>query len=220
MRAGLLSAVTLAVLLLSSSRLAGKVMPAPQSQPVPAAASQPAAPSAPASQPLTLYAVFRLTFTEEYDDLIADAAEDWHLDPFLFRALLDEESGRGKRLINPDSGAPGIPQFVHVGIQGLNRIRCLRLHQRIKCQLGDDEFTRAKAFIPEESIPAAAELLSHLMGRWGWRGVAHYNGNTHKWEFAKRVYRKARLYRLQSGLPPADHPRPRPPTPRPLVATS
>lgn len=217
MRAGLLVA-TVALSLLSSGKLAGKVMPAPHSQPAPASQSTTA--PTPASQPLTLYDVYRLTHTEQFDDLIVDAAQEWNLDPFLFRALLDEESGRGKRLINRTSGAAGIPQFVRRGIRGLNEIRCLRLYKRLKCDLGDDKFTRAKAFIPEEAIPASAELLSYLLSRWGWSGVAHYNGNTWKWGFAKRVYRKARLYRLQSGLPPMDRLRPRPSLLRPLVATS
>jgi hypothetical protein len=155
-----------------------------------------------ASRPVSVYAAYQITQEDEHDELIVDAAETWGLDPFLFKALLWEESGVCRKRINPDSGAAGCGQFTRTGIKGLNTIRCLRLHKRTTCDLGDEEFTREKALDPEEAIPAAAELLSWLIDRWGWSAVAHYNGNKWKWAFSKRVFRTADRYRTMAGLPP------------------
>lgn len=162
-------------------------------------------PEAPATQPssVTIYQAFDLTQTDEFDPLISQAAEDWRLDPFLLKGLLFEESGLNPKIRNKTSYAAGIAQFTTGGIRGMNVIRCQRMYQSYRCDLGDDEFTRTKAYDPEEAIPAAAELLSYLISRWGRDyGVASYNGGRFKHGFARRVIRQTNRYRTLSGLPP------------------
>jgi len=163
-------------------------------------------------RPLTVYEAYQVTQDDEHDDLIVDAARVWHLDPFLLKGLIYEESGGRPGARNPDSGAAGLGQFVKVGIAGLNHIRCLRLYHKFRCDLGDDEFTREKAWDPEEAVPATAELLAYHIGRWGLRvGVESYNGNKWKKPFAQRVLRRTNQLRAMAGLPPLrSHPRPRP----------
>ena len=100
-------------------------------------------PEAPATQPssITIYQAFDLTQTNEFDTLISQAAEDWRLDPFLLKGLLFEESGFNPKIRNKTSYAAGIAQFTKGGIRGMNVIRCRRLQQSYRCDLGDDEFT-------------------------------------------------------------------------------
>jgi soluble lytic murein transglycosylase-like protein len=155
--------------------------------------------SAPSSQPsvrvFSIYEVYQLTQEDEHDPLIVTAAEEWRLDPFLLKGLLYEESRLDPSIINKTSGAAGIAQFTRTGRQGLNRIRRQR-----GC---DDELTYQKSLNPEHAIPASAELLSYLIGRWGRDyGIASYNGGRYKHGFARRVLRQANRYRTLSGLPP------------------
>ena len=80
----------------------------------------------------------------------------------------------------------------------------------MRCSLGAHEYTREKALDPEESIPATAEHLSHLVQRWGvFGGVKWFNGGSRRVAFAHRVIRQANRYRTESGLPPLPGPRAR-----------
>jgi soluble lytic murein transglycosylase-like protein len=152
--------------------------------------------------------IFRMTQDDQYDNLIADASEQWKVDPFILKGLLWEESRLDASIINSKSGAAGIAQFTKTGRVGLTRIRKMR---------GDDEeFTRKDALDPEKAIPASAELLSYLISRWGRNsGIAHYNGGKYKRWFMWRVLRRANQYRTESGLPPLPA---RPPRTPPLVS--
>jgi hypothetical protein len=192
--------------------------PAEPGPPVPGRRAPPAAASQPASAPwLPLeQRAYRQAHTGPYDALIADAALEHRLDAHLLRALLWEESKLQPGAINPVSGAVGLGQHVRRGIRGVNEIRCLKRARRLRCQLGDAEYTREKALQPEESIQATAEHLAALVGRWGvFGGVSFYNGGAHRRAFAYRVLRQANRYRVESGLPPL--PGPRAPRRRPPV---
>lgn len=157
---------------------------------------QPAVPPA----PLSVYEVYRRTQSHEFDRLIVAAAETWRIDPFLFKGLLWIESGIGLRLINPKSGAAGIPQFTKSGRQGVTNIR--------KARGLNEPLTYEDCLVPEKALPAAAELLSYLVSRWGRDyGLASYNGGKDKHNFALRVLRQANRYRTESGLPPLPAPR-------------
>jgi len=128
---------------------------------------------------------FRLTQHGPFDQLIAVESERHHLDPFLLKGLLVNESGlnpsvhgrkqyglvQGKRRII-SGGSVGIAQFSASGIRGVTEIR------RIRAKWGDavETFTYEKALDPDKAIPAAAEVLSYyinLYGRDG--GVTAYN---------------------------------------------
>lgn len=159
--------------------------------------------AAPASQParVSIYDVFDLTQTEEFDPLISEYSEVWDLDPFLLKGLLFEESRLDPKITNRTSGAAGIAQFTKAGRSGIMRIRRLR-----DC---DEVFSYQDSLDPEKAIPAAAELLSYLVSRWGRNyGIASYNGGPFKHGFSRRVLRRTNRYRTMSGLPPLQSPRP------------
>ena len=190
-----------AVALLLAPGQAFDQVPGPLDPPAPAADTGRAAPLPP-PEPLRVRA-YRLTHRDRLDPAILDAALDWDLDPFLFRALLWVESGLQPGIVNPRSGAAGIGQFTAVGRRGLERIRAAR---------GEPgAFTRADALDPDLAIPAAAELLAYQVDRWGtFHGVAAYNGGKAKRAFARGVLRQARRFRLEAALPPDPPPARRP----------
>jgi hypothetical protein len=139
---------------------------------------------------------FRLTQHGPFDQLIAVESERHHLDPFLLKGLLVNESGlnpsvhgrkqyglvQGKRRII-SGGSVGIAQFSASGIRGVTSIR------RMRANWGDavETFTYEKALDPDKAIPAAAEVLSYyinLYGRDG--GVTAYNTGMAGGQLVKR----------------------------------
>ena len=129
--------------------------------------------------------VFAETQHGPFDDLILSAARRWKLDPFLFKGLLANESkldpvrygkrrfGRkGNKRVVISGGAIGIAQFTGGGIRAINALR-RRRERRGEPVL---YFDHDRALQPHEAIPAAAELLAHLVGRYGRDGgVTAYN---------------------------------------------
>jgi hypothetical protein len=128
---------------------------------------------------------FRETQRGEFDALIADSAEEWGLCPWLFKGLLENESGLdadrvGRRIYRRvqgkrravGGGARGIAQFTKDGVAAVNEVR-YRRHKR-----GE----RVRPFLPEQvmdpehAIPASAELLASYIERFGRDGgVTAYN---------------------------------------------
>ena len=119
-----------------------------------------------------------------FDDLILAASRRWRIDPFLLKGLLANESSLeplavGKRVFKRiagkrrvvSGGAVGIAQFSQAGIRAIRRLR--RRRGRRQLVLG---FDRARARVPAEAIFAAAELLNHLIERYGRDGgITAYN---------------------------------------------
>lgn len=128
---------------------------------------------------------FRATQTGPYDVAIADAAEQFGLDPFLLKGLLWNESRLdedlvGKRIYRKvggkrravAGGARGIAQFTAEGISAVNEHR-RRRHLRGERVVA---FTRVQVMRPEVAIPAAAELLASYIERFGRDGgITAYN---------------------------------------------
>jgi len=128
---------------------------------------------------------FRLTQHGPFDAIIAVESERWHLDPFLLKGLLINESGlkpnsigrkqygyvRGKKRVI-SGGSVGIAQFSASGIRGVTEIR------RNRARWGEkvEPFTYKKALDPAKAIPAAAEVLSYYINSYGRDGgVTAYN---------------------------------------------
>lgn len=129
--------------------------------------------------------IFLETQQGPFDDLILAAALRWKLDPFLLKGLLDNESeldpsrvskrsyaSHGGRRLLVSGGAVGIAQFTAAGVRGVNRLRARRRRRGARLLFFDLD----RARIPEEAIPAAAELLAHLINRYGRDGgITAYN---------------------------------------------
>lgn len=164
--------------------------------------------SMPASQPASLPALSPEQrawglLEEPFTDLIWESANVWKVDPWILLGLLWAESRLYPEAVNKVSRASGIAQFTKTGRKGLNTIRCMRLTGRMRCDLGDHEFTPADTFDPEKAVPAAAELLSYLTNRWGpLAAVKHYNGGPYKHHFADKVLQRTEYYRMTTGMPP------------------
>lgn len=183
-------------------------------------------------------AAFRRTQRGPFDGLIADAAAQWGVDPFLLKGLLYCESRldptrvgariyrtvRGKR-VAVGGGARGIAQFTRDGIAAVNEVREKRQRRGERVYA----FTSADVMDPERAIPAAAELLSAYMRRFGRDGgITAYNSGPYGgrlvqrlgfWKarrrlvqvrgtalqghrFLLKVLRQTNRYRRQSGLRP------------------
>ena len=136
-----------------------------------------------------------------FDTYIVSAAVHWHLDPFILKGLLDNEShlkpvAEGKRIYMIDDGkvsiisggAVGIAQFTTIGIQEVNSIRnrsrsMLLPKEGAHVELNKEHlapFSRDKARIPRLAIYAAAQLLAAHIQRFGRDGgiTAYNSGNT------------------------------------------
>lgn len=189
------TSLILAAVLLGAPARATEFAPATQPATGGVATTQPA-PAVPHWEPIEFRA-FRTTQTWIHAPIVLEAAQEWGLSPFLLLALLWAESRLDCTRVNPRSRACGCGQFTRTGIRGFNRIRAAR---------GDDRtFTRADAFDPHKGIHATAEMLAHLVERYGVRGgAAAYNGGRHKRAFANHVLRKLRALRLAAGLPPVE----------------
>ncbi|HEY3354804.1 MAG TPA: transglycosylase SLT domain-containing protein [Polyangia bacterium] len=196
---------------------------------------------------------FRLTQDGPFDQLIAAESERWSLDPFLLKGLLLNESElnpssigrkrygmvRGKRRVI-SGGSVGIAQFSASGIKGVTALR------RQRAGFGDqvETFTAERALEPDKAIPAAAEVLSHYIGRYGRDGgVTAYNtgavggeivrkhgfwrartmgklrraGHVHLQgsHFLLNVLRRTNRLRTAAGLPPLPAPEPQKDEPKP-----
>lgn len=194
---------------------------------------------------LSIEDIFDKTQYGPFDDAILASAKRWKLDPFLLKGLLANESkldpiGQGKyRFANMNGirvivsgGAIGIAQFTGGGVRGVN---FLRLKRRKRSGAHIHDFDMEQALNPVKAIDAAAELLSHLIQRFGRDGgVTAYNSgiasgkavsrygfwNARKsgklnrigiyeiqgYRFLLNVLRHTNWYRTQSGLPPLADP--------------
>jgi len=130
-------------------------------------------------------AVFERTQHGPFDDLILAAAHRFKLDPFLLKGLIANESRLdpvryGKRRWGRRDGVPmvisggavGIAQFTGPGIRAVNMLRKRRR------RAGEQALTfdLRRALLPQEAIPAAAELLAYLIRRFGRDGgITAYN---------------------------------------------
>jgi soluble lytic murein transglycosylase-like protein len=104
-----------------------------------------------------------------FDPLIAQAAVQHGLDPFVLRALLVVESRLDPVARNRRSGALGLAQLTPGGRAAVARLRAARgLPGR---------FTAADALDPCQAVFAAAEVLAHQVARCGSlaRGLEAYN---------------------------------------------
>jgi soluble lytic murein transglycosylase-like protein len=148
---------------------------------------------------------FRLTQNDRYDPLILVAAQEWKIDPFLFKGLLFAESGFKPRKTNK-LGAAGIAQLTGGGRIGVRNVRCMRGLCR--------SFTLQDALSPEKAIPAAAELLAYLRRTCGEdRMLSAYNTGNCKARvrvFVMMVTQHTNRFRTLSGLPPLPTPTIRP----------
>jgi hypothetical protein len=81
----------------------------------------------------------------EYDQLIAQAAAKYNIDPDIFRRLLMRESQLNPRAVNPTSGAAGIAQFMPATARGL----------------GIDPLD------PAQAIPASAQYVRQNLNQFG-----------------------------------------------------
>jgi hypothetical protein len=125
--------------------------------------------------------VFRHTQRGFWDAIIADAAAQEGIDPFLLKGLLLNESQLNPRLVGKRSfavvrgkrrvisgGARGIAQLTSAGIDAVNELREKRGIAR--------PFTPSEVMVPEKAIPAAAALLGDYMDRFGRDGgITAYN---------------------------------------------
>jgi len=148
---------------------------------------------------------FRLTQNDRYDPLILVAAQEWKIDPFLFKGLLFAESGFKPQKIN-QLGASGIAQFTAGGRVGVRNVRCMRGLCR--------PFTVQDALDPKKAIPAAAELLAYLRRTCGEdRMLSAYNTGNCKARvrvFVMTVTQHMNRFRIRGGLPPLPIPTIRP----------
>jgi soluble lytic murein transglycosylase-like protein len=189
--------------------------------------------------------VYGSTQNGPFDDVILAAARRFKIDPFLLKGLLHSESkldpirygsrqyGEHKgQTIVISGGAIGIAQFTGHGIREVNALREKRA-QTSGAVL--EMFDHEKALQPYKAIPAAAELLAHLIRRYGrdggitaynsgvvgglavarygfWR--ARHEGKLHRfgvyliqgYRFLLHVLDHANFYRRQAGLAPLDGP--------------
>ena len=165
---------------------------APSSKPAPSS-TQPAP-----CQETTEQRAYRLAYPGGVEATIGTAAKDWGLDGFVLLALLWAESRLEARPVHRRSGAAGISQLTAGGRRAVSRLRARRG--------APTTFTHAMALEPGEAIPAAAELLAHLVERRGdlERAITAYNC----WRclrptgFARHVLRQANRRRVEAGLPP------------------
>lgn len=144
---------------------------------------------------------FRLAHDTELDREIARAAVAWALDPWLLKALLQVESRMSPRAVNRRTDAVGIAQLTRGGRAAVSNLRRRR---------GAPPLTRAQALDPAEAIPAAAELLEHLVELCGdeYRGLGAYGSGTcgRARGFVLTVVRVANRMRIEAGLPPLPGP--------------
>ncbi len=177
--------------------------------------SQPA--SAPAQQSLERQAFLTMQ-THEHDPIVAAAAAEWGLDPFMLKALLLVESGMKAGAVNQRSGARGIAQFTGGGRRGI-----VNLRQRRGLSGRDARFSASDAMDPKRAIPAAAELIAHLFDEYGrdggltafntgpWGGVlvrrvGYWSARPRVGPFLLLVLRQANKLRTEAGLPPLPPP--------------
>ncbi|MBW2731854.1 MAG: transglycosylase SLT domain-containing protein [Deltaproteobacteria bacterium] len=194
--------------------------------------------------PQNAYEVFAASQHGPFDDLVLSSARHWKLDPFLFKGLLANESRLdpvrfGKRAYSQDDGprilisggAMGIAQFTGGGVRAVNLLR------RRRSRRGHHvlTFDRDRAFEPTTAVPAAAELLAHLLDRYGRDGgITAYNSGVvggatvsrygfwrarHQGKLSRvgiyliqgerfllNVLRYTNWFRRQAGLPPLEGP--------------
>jgi len=193
----------------------------------------PASAPSPAGERRSTEEAFAASQRGPFDRIVGAAATAWRLDPFLLKGLLTVESRLRPRAVNRRTGAVGIAQLT---AGGRAAVRALR--RRRQASGPDHGFTRAQALDPAAAIPAAAELLAHLIAlfrRDG--GITAYNTGPrggrlvrrhgywrvrdHVGPFLLLVLREADRLRAQAGLPPLPRPggRDRPPR-RPRVGDS
>lgn len=182
-----------------------------------------------------------------FDDLILRSALRFRVGPFLLKGLLANESmldpvksGKrryaliGGRRTLVAGGAVGIAQFSGGGVRGVRALRRARQRRGERVL----SFDMDRASVPQEAIPAAAELLAHLIRRYGrdggitaynsgvvgglavsrlgfWRarraGKLSRSGIFHiqGHRFLLNVLRQTNRYRIAAGLHPIEQP-PRP----------
>jgi soluble lytic murein transglycosylase-like protein len=132
-----------------------------------------------------------------HDELILAAAVAWELDPWVFRTLLRAESRLDPLARHPKTGAIGIAQLSRGGRRAVANLRRAR---GVPATLVDAR----KAFDPEEAIPAAAELLRHLVDRCRTVGRAlrayHTRGCGPPDAWARMILRRAARARRRAGL--------------------
>lgn len=149
--------------------------------------------------------VFRDTQKGAFDVMIADQAETWGLDPFLFKGLLINESkldpdltgkrlyeGRGRKRRAVGGGARGIAQFTFSGVAAVNEARQRRYYYGERVEA----FRRQDVWEPDAAIAASAELLASYIGRFGRDGgVTAYNSGP----YGGRLVQKHGFYRARQG---------------------
>lgn len=206
-----------------------------------------------AAQPSGEALVFVSTQQGPFDDLILRSALRFRVDPFLLKGVLANESkldplrsgkrhyalvGGQRRLVA--GGAVGIAQFSGGGARGVLALRRAR-QRRGELTTG---FDLERAAVPQEAVPAAAELLAHLIRRYGRDGgITAYNSGVAGglavarlgfWNarsagklqrsgifhiqghrFLLNVLRETNRYRAAAGLTPMQEP----PRPRQRAAT-
>lgn len=176
---------------------------------------------APSSQPVQLerieFIAFGVTQADKYDQIILTASREWGLDPFMLKGLLYVESGFDPTIVNKTSGAAGIAQFTG---GGRSAVRNLRKRRGVK----NPNFTLEHAKDPSKAIPAAAEILSHLIDLYGRDGslAAYVSGPSGGravsrrglWVMGKRVrwyvlevIKQCNRLRTEAGLPPVPGPK-------------
>jgi len=149
--------------------------------------------------------VFRETQKGPFDVMIADQAETWGLDPFLFKGLLINESkldpsltgkrlyeGRGRKRRAVGGGARGIAQFTFSGVAAVNEARQRRYYYGER----PEAFRRKDVWDPEAAIEASAELLASYIERFGRDGgVTAYNSGP----YGGRLVQKHGFYQARQG---------------------
>ena len=148
--------------------------------------------------------VFRKSQHGPFDEAIAEQAEHWGLDPFLFKGLLINESrlnpkltgkrlyeGRGGRRRAVGGGARGIAQFTSNGVAAVNEARQRRYYRGERVEA----FRRKDVWDTDKAIAAAAELLASYIDRFGRDGgVTAYNSGP----YGGRLVAKHGFYRARS----------------------
>lgn len=138
-----------------------------------------------------------------HDKTIAKEALSWKHDPHLLKGLFFKESGLKPKAENKETGARGLPQFTASGAAAAGRLQRQRGLKHV--------FSYAKAFDPEQAIPAAAELLRYLVDVCGGlaSALAAYNtGSCRSYVpgFVLDVVRFTNQFRMESALPPIERP--------------
>ena len=174
--------------------------------------------------------VFRGTSDGHLDSVIADAADDHDLDPFILKALLYNESK-----LNPNMKSRfgvGVGSFTPAGVRGVNWLR-----ERGIGPSGHsfERFTIQDAMDPQKAVPAVAEYLSYgikhfgrdgglafyhcgfLHGRavkkfgyWGakGRGILSRCGSVRmSGRYVLNILKRANALRTQAGLQPLEPPK-------------